>query len=118
MITGRIEINRDGWTEIGGGATRLQFSAHKSGGTYVHFSESEAPPDSTVGCHLFGSWQNGFDFDQAGYPEGQKIWARSVAESDVLCITRDTNFFFSFIPLGSDSMTTFDGATFKVLGNG
>jgi hypothetical protein len=118
MITGNIRINSDTWTEIAGGASRLQFSAKGASGVLLTFTENEVPPDSFAGCHRFGSWPNGFDFDQSGYPEGQRVWAKSISPVDELCITRDTNFHFLFIPDGSDSLITSDGDTFKVLGDG
>lgn len=118
MITGRIDITSDEWTEIGGGATRLQFSAKGSNGVKVHFAENDVTPNGVSTYHVFGSYVNGFDFDQAGYPDGQKIWVKSIAPNDVLCVTRDANFYFLFIPSGSDGLTTSDGDTFRALGNG
>ena len=118
MITGRIEISKSAWTEVAGGSTWVQISAKGSQGFMLTFTENETPPASFEGCHRFGSFPNGFDFDQKGYPEGQRIWARSIADADELCVTRETNFYFGFIPSGADSLITADGDTFKVLGNG
>lgn len=118
MITGRIEINSETWTEIAGGATWVQFSAKGSRGVKVHFAENDVTPNGVSTFHTFGSWPNGFDFDQSGYPEGQKIWAKSISANDELCITRNTNFHFLFIPNGSDALITSDGDTYKALGNG
>lgn len=118
MITGSIAINSETWTEIAQGATRVQFSARGANGVYLVFTENATPSDDGQGRQYFASWPNGFDFDQEGYPSGQKIWAKSVSADDLLFITRDTNFFFSLVPNGSDALITSDGDTFKVLGDG
>lgn len=118
MITGQLSITSDEWTEIASGSTWVQFSALGSRGVRVCFSENDTAPTADATCYWFQSWPNGFDFDQSGYPEGQRIWVRSIGATDVLNITRETNFYFLLIPDGSDSLITSDGDTFKVLGNG
>ena len=118
MITGVLELTSDAWTEIASGSSRVQFSSIGADGTIVCFSESDTVPSVNSSCHFFASWPNGFDFDNSGYPNGQRIWARSKARTDKIVVTRETNFYFAFIPANSDGLITSDGDNFRILGNG
>ena len=114
MITQRIDITEGAWTEITGGSDILLVEGGVSGSFLLHFQNSQTPPAIDAPAHRVQTYQAPIDFTLFNLPLGQRLFARSFKGNSFVIVTREVEVYVNFIPLGSDSLLTANGNTFKV----
>lgn len=115
MQTQRVDISPDDWTEIGQGSDLILVEGASSDAFFLHFSNLSAKPEISAPFHQFETWPNAIDFSRFGMVPGQRVWVRSKARPSSLTVTRNVDVYTLFVPIGSDSLQTVNGNTFKVI---
>lgn len=113
MKTQIVDITEDSWTEITNGSTVLLAEGGVCGSFYLHFANSQTPPEITAPAHRIQTFQAAFDFSNLTLQLGQRIFARSENGPAFLIVTREVDVYEGFIPSGSDALITRNGNTFK-----